>query len=126
MKRCAFGDFQFSLSILVLLQLFFYEFIIYVVLDIFTRYHRVVFIFHGEIRYFRHGQGRDGMMQDSPASNKNYTLAFHRKNEIVTSKIPNYVLASIRATSGTSTLKIYTGILCSHSIYVIVYVRYCK
>ena len=100
----------------MLLQ-FFYNCIIYVVLDIFTRYHSVVFILHGEIRYFRHGQGGDGMMQDSPSVHKNYTQVFYIQNEISTCKLNNFILACIRATSGT--LKIYTSILRSHSILVI-------
>ena len=65
-------------------------------LDIFTKQHGVAFIFHGEIRYFGHaGQGGDGMMQDSPAARKSYTVAFNIQKEIATSKLNIYIFASI-------------------------------
>ena len=60
------------------------------------------------------------MMQDSPAAHKNYTLAFYVLKEIATSKLNNYVLASIRATSGTS----YPENIYRYVIYYIC--RHCK
>ena len=53
-----------------------YYCIIYVVLDICIQQQSIIPIFRGEIRYFHHGQGGDGIMQDSPAAHKNYTAAF--------------------------------------------------
>ena len=38
------------------------------------------------------------MMQDSPATHKNYTIAFNIQKEIATSRLINYILAFIRAT----------------------------
>ena len=47
---------QFSLSIFALLGLFFFDFTVYVVLDISFKQESVVLIFHRDIRYFHHGQ----------------------------------------------------------------------
>ena len=40
----------------------------------------LIFVFHEDICYFCHGQGRDNMMQDSPAAHNHhywYTLVFY-------------------------------------------------
>ena len=64
-------------------------------LDLFTKQHSVAFVFHGEIRYFRHGQGGDGMLEDSPAAHNNYTVGFYVWKQIATSsKLRNYILSS--------------------------------
>ena len=76
-KKCAIGDFNFRCQYLCRYYNLFYDFIISV--DIFTEEHSIDFIFHGEIRYFCHGQSGDSMTQDSPAThnNNNYTVAFY-------------------------------------------------
>ena len=71
---------QFSLSILVLLGLFFLNCTIYVVFDICIKKESIVLIFRRDIRYFHHGQRCDDMMmKDSPAAcnyEYHYTKAY--------------------------------------------------
>ena len=68
---------QFSLSILVLLGLFFYDCPFYVAFDICICIEKesIILIFRRDIRYFHYGQRCDDMMmKDSPpASNYCYT-----------------------------------------------------
>ena len=94
-RQCAIGGFIFRCQYIAITFIF-QDFIIFIVLYVFTKYHTsIVFICHGEIGYFRHGQGRDGMMQDSPAAHKNYTIAFCIQKEIAIYKLNNYILVSL-------------------------------
>ena len=58
----------------MLLGNFFYDYIVHVVIDICFKKQSFVLIFHGDICYFRHGQGRDNMMEYSPVPQNDYTV----------------------------------------------------